>query len=63
MKSTNIHNLRVSVTKEFWSTSKGASQVLHKAWEDKKPGEKIIFLFSVIHKYVGYIFQEEVDPH
>ncbi|KAF6221379.1 hypothetical protein HO133_002234 [Letharia lupina] len=53
MKSTNIHNLRASVEHEVWSSTKGANRVLQNAWESRKPGEKIIFMFSITHRYGG----------
>ena len=51
MKSTNIYNLRASVEHEVWSSTKGANRVLQNAWENKKPGERIIFIFSITHRY------------
>ena len=51
MKSTNIYNLRASVEHEVWSSTKGANKVLQNAWEVRKPGEKIIFIFSITHRY------------
>lgn len=51
MKSTNIYNLRASVEHEVWSSTKGANRVLQNAWENKKPDEKIIFIFSITHRY------------
>ena len=51
MKSTNIFNLRASVEHGVWSSTKGANRVLQNAWETKKPEEKIIFIFSITHKY------------
>ena len=51
MKSTNIYNLRASVEHGVWSSTKGANRVLQNAWENKKPGEKIIFIFSITHRY------------
>ena len=52
MKSTNIYNLRASVTNGVWSSTNGANRVLQSAWEDRKEDEKIIFLFSITHRYV-----------
>ena len=34
-----------------WSSTKGANRVLQNAWENKKPDEKIIFIFSITHRY------------
>ncbi len=51
MKSTNIYNLRASVKHGVWSSTKGANRVLQNAWENKKPGEEIIFIFSITHRY------------
>lgn len=51
MKSTNIYNLRASVEHEVWSSTKGANRVLQNAWENRKPEEKIIFIFSITHRY------------
>lgn len=51
MKSTNIYNLRASVEHEVWSSTKGANRVLQNAWENKKLDEKIIFIFSITHRY------------
>ena len=51
MKSTNIFNLRASVEHGVWSSTKGANRVLQNAWDNKKPEEKIIFIFSITHKY------------
>ncbi|KAL9074241.1 MAG: hypothetical protein Q9161_002435 [Pseudevernia consocians] len=51
MKSTNVYNLRASVEHEVWSSTKGANRVLQNAWENRKPGEKIIFIFSITHRY------------
>ena len=51
MKSTNIYNLRASVEHEVWSSTKGANRVLQNAWENRNPGEKIIFIFSITHRY------------
>ena len=52
MKSTNIFNLRASVTNGVWSSSDGANKVLQTAWEKKKADQKLIFLFSTTHGYV-----------
>ena len=52
MKSTNIYNLRASVEHGVWSSTKGANRVLQNAWENKKPEEKIIFIFSITHRYI-----------
>ena len=54
MKSTNIFNLRASVEHGVWSSTKGANRVLQNAWDTKKPEEKIIFIFSITHKYGVY---------
>ena len=51
MKSTNIYNLRASVEHEVWSSTKGANKVLQNAWEARKPEEKIVFIFSITHRY------------
>ena len=51
MKSTNVYNLRASVEHGVWSSTKGANRVLQNAWENKKLGEKIIFIFSITHRY------------
>ena len=37
---------------EVWSSTKGANRVLQNAWENRKPGEKIMFIFSITHRYV-----------
>ncbi|KAL2040968.1 hypothetical protein N7G274_006426 [Stereocaulon virgatum] len=73
MKSTNIYNLRASVTNGVWSSTNGANKVLQSAWEDRQEDEKIIFMFSITHshkhsgKYVGMAemsgpFNPDADP-
>lgn len=52
MKSTNIFNLRASVTNGVWSSTNGANKVLQTAWEEKKADQKLIFLFSITHRYL-----------
>ena len=52
MKSTNVHNLRASVSNGVWSSTNGANRVLQRAWEDREDDEKIIFIFSITHRCV-----------
>ena len=51
MKSTNIYNLRTSVNNGVWSSTNGANKVLQSAWDDRQEDEKIIFMFSITHRY------------
>ena len=50
MKTHDVRSLRESVTTGVWSSSKGANKVLQDAWEGRKAGEKIIFIFSVTNR-------------
>lgn len=51
MKSKNLLNLRASVLHGVWSSPSGSSKMLQLNWEQKKAGEKIVLLFSIIKGY------------
>lgn len=70
IQSSNITNIRLSVARNVWSSKEGANKVYQNAWEKRIGEQKIMFLFSVTHRYVlkalaihSSIAPYEVDSH
>lgn len=51
MKSDNITDIRTSIKNGIWCSSKHGHEVLEQAWNEHKPEEKIVLIFSVVRRY------------